>query len=271
MCHLTAEHLTYRYRHADADALHDCSFDIPRGSKVALLGANGSGKTTLMLHLNGSIRAQRGRVLLDHVGQSYTRKGLASWRRRVGLVVQDPDDMLLAGTARQDLSFGPLNLGRTDAEARDDVERIAAALSLTDVLDRPTHLLSGGQRHRVAIAAVAVMQPGLILLDEPTSGLDPAGRAEMLDLLSWLEAQGTSIVLSTHDIDLAHAWAEQVVVMDSGQIAATGDHTVLHDDALIASARLITPSVTTMWRALPTGIRPVGCPRSIADLAGGLR
>ncbi|MEQ1701775.1 MAG: ABC transporter ATP-binding protein, partial [Ilumatobacteraceae bacterium] len=238
---LAAHDLVHRYRHADTDALAGCSLDIEPGSRVALLGANGCGKTTLLLHLNGSLRPQTGTVSLDGTAQRYDRKGLAAWRREVGLVVQDPDDMLIAGTVRQEISFGPLNFGRTETEARSDVDHILDALSLSHLQAKPTHLLSGGERHRVAIAAVAVTRPCVLLLDEPTAGLDPAGVAEVLDVLDRLHLDGTSIVMSTHDIDLAYGWADHVVVMADGAVANSGGPEILHDGDTLARARLDCP------------------------------
>lgn len=267
---LSAHGLTYRYRHATVDALANCSLDIQPGSRVALLGANGSGKTTLLLHLNGSLRAQAGTVSLDGVPQRYDRKGLAAWRREVGLVVQDPDDMLIAGTVRQEISFGPLNLGRTETEARADVDRVLDALSLTDLAAKPTHLLSGGERHRVAIAAVAVTRPCVLLLDEPTAGLDPAGVSEVLDVLDRLHLDGTSIIMSTHDIDLAHGWADQVVVMADGAIATSGPASVLHDDETVRRSRLNQPAVVSLWRVLPASLRPDRCPLTVEQLAAAI-
>jgi cobalt/nickel transport system ATP-binding protein len=259
--------LTHRYRHAVDDALADCSADIEPGSRVALLGANGCGKTTLLLHLNGSLRPQAGTVSLGNDVQRHDRKGLIAWRREVGLIVQDPDDMLIAGTVRQEISFGPLNIGRGETDARRDVDQILDELSLTHLGDQPTHLLSGGERHRVAIAAVAVIRPSVLLLDEPTAGLDPLGVAEVLDVLSRLQDDGTSIVMSTHDIDLAYGWADQVVVMAAGRVIRSGEPIVLHDDTTVVTARLQHPAVLTVWRSLPDTLRPAVCPATIELLA----
>jgi cobalt/nickel transport system ATP-binding protein len=268
--HLKADGLTHRYRHSTTDALAGCSLEIEPGSRVALLGANGCGKTTLLLHLNGSLRPQAGTVSLDGVPQRYDRKGLAAWRRQVGLVVQDPDDMLIAGNVRQEISFGPLNLGRSEHDARADVDQVLDALSLAHLEATPTHLLSGGERHRVAIAAVAVTHPSVLLLDEPTAGLDPVGVAEVLDVLDRLHLDGTSIVMATHDVDLAHGWADHVVVMANGAIASSGGPEVLHDADTIRTARLQHPAVFALWHALPPALRPEVCPRTVEQLAADL-
>lgn len=268
---LEAVSLTYRYPNSDSDALSACSLAVPAGQRLALLGANGCGKTTLLLLLNGSFRPAAGEVRLDGVATSYDRAGLRRWRRQVGLVVQNPDDMLLAGTVRQELAFGLLNLGRSEDEARVAADQLLAALSLDHLRDRPTHLLSVGERHRVAIAAMAITEPAVLLLDEPTAGLDPAGVEEVLALLDRLHAAGTTIVLSTHDVDLAHRWADAVAVMAAGSVAACGSREVLHDRVLIDSARLRSPSVVTIWQSLPGDLRPSSCPGDVTALAAHLR
>lgn len=273
MSHLavTATELRYRYLKNGPLALDGCSLTIEPGSRVALLGANGSGKSTLLLHLNGSLRPESGTVSLSAEPQGYTRAALRAWRREVGLVLQDPDDMLMAGTVLQEVGFGPLNLGLSQDEARGKVEATLNELGLAHLVERPTHLLSGGEKHRVAIAAIAVMSPCVLMLDEPTAGLDPAGVSEVLDLLDRLHVSGTSIVLSTHDIDLAAAWASSIAVLHEGKVLASGKPALLSDPELIATARLRRPSVAVVWEAMPIAARPTRCPRSVEELAAWMR
>ena len=147
------------------------------------------------------------------------------------------------------------------------MDHILDALSLSHLQAKPTHLLSGGERHRVAIAAVAVTRPCVLLLDEPTAGLDPAGVAEVLDVLDRLHLDGTSIVMSTHDIDLAYGWADHVVVMADGAVANSGGPEILHDGDTLARARLDCPAVFALWHVLPTALRPDTCPRTVGQLA----
>ena len=167
---------------------------IHRGARLALLGNNGSGKSTLLLHLNGTLRPDRGEVRCDGAPLDYGRRALAALRQRVALVFQDPDDQLFAGTLAQDVSFGPLNLGLDEAATRIRVAASLAAIGLADRADLPLHMLSHGQRKRAAIAGALALQPDLLVLDEPTAGLDPAGVALLLDHLDALHAGGMTIV-----------------------------------------------------------------------------
>ena len=138
---LEARQLQYRYPGGVA-GLSGVNLAVSRGRKLALLGANGAGKTTLLLHLNGTIKPDRGEMLLCGATAKYTRAGLLAWRQQVGIVFQNPEDQLFAGSVYQDISFGPLNLGLADAEVRARVEEALAALQITEVRDRPTHMLS---------------------------------------------------------------------------------------------------------------------------------
>lgn len=203
-------------------ALSGVDFAVRPGARVALLGANGAGKTTVLLHLNGSLKPSRGTLRLGGEMAGYDRAALMRWRTRVGLVLQDPDDQLFAGTVYEDVSFGPLNLGLPEPDVRARVTFALEALGIADLAARPAHMLSFGQKRRAAIAGIVAMRPQVLLLDEPTAGLDPHGVGQLLATLDALAAAGTALVLSTHDVDLAYAWAETVALMDHGRIIAEG-------------------------------------------------
>lgn len=200
--------------------LDGLDFDVCEGRALALLGRNGSGKTTLMRLLSGGLRPRAGRLSVQGVPVSYDRKGLTRLRSTVQLVVQDPDDQLFAASVAQDVSFGPLNLGLADAEVRDRVEEALTALDIAALADRPTHLLSYGQRKRTAIAGAVAMRPRVLILDEPTAGLDPDGQERLLATLEGLRASGTTVVMATHDVDLALRWAD-----DAALLTPSGAHT----------------------------------------------
>jgi cobalt/nickel transport system ATP-binding protein len=238
---LEAQGLTYAYP-GGVPALSGLDMRVQRGRRLAILGPNGAGKTTLLLHLNGALRPVSGRVLLDGAVGGYSRADLSVWRRRVGLVLQDSDDQLFAASVAQDVSFGPLNLGLSDAEARLRVDEALAALQIADLADRPTHMLSFGQKKRVAIAGAVAMRPEILLLDEPTAGLDQQGASLLLAVLKQLQASGTTLVFTTHDVDLAWTFADDVALFKEGRVIAQGAAgDVLIDDALMEEARLKTP------------------------------
>jgi cobalt/nickel transport system ATP-binding protein len=230
---LEAQGLTYAYP-GGVPALAGLDLRIERGRRLAILGPNGAGKTTLLLHLNGTLRPASGRVLLDGAATGYSRERLSVWRRRVGLVLQDADDQLFAASVAEDVSFGPLNLGLSDEEARQRVEEALAALSIADLADRPTHMLSFGQKKRAAIAGAVAMRPEILLLDEPTAGLDQSGAALLLDVLEQLQASGTTLVFTTHDVDLAWSFADDVALFREGRVLIQGSA----DDILIDAARM---------------------------------
>ncbi|NNN34497.1 ATP-binding cassette domain-containing protein [Streptomyces sp. S3(2020)] len=193
--------------------LDGLDFAIREGRALALLGRNGSGKTTLMRLLSGGLRPRTGELTVEGRPVRHDRKGLTRLRTTVQLVVQDPDDQLFAASVAQDVSFGPLNLGLPDPEVRVRVDEALAALDITALADRPTHLLSYGQRKRTAIAGAVAMRPRVLILDEPTAGLDPDGQERLLTTLDELRASGTTVVMATHDVDLALRWADDAVLL----------------------------------------------------------
>jgi cobalt/nickel transport system ATP-binding protein len=225
-------------------ALAGLDLTIAKGRRLAILGVNGSGKTSLLLHLNGTLRPQTGHVLLDGKPIGYSRAELAALRRRVGLVLQDADDQLFAASVAEDVSFGPLNLGLDEAETRTRVRDALEALRIADLADRPTHMLSFGQKKRAAIAGAVAMRPEALLLDEPTAGLDQHGVEGLLDVLRKLHADGATLVFTTHDVDLAFAFADDVALFDEGKVIRQGPTIdVLADEAAMAAARLQRPFV----------------------------
>ncbi|MEI6557674.1 MAG: ATP-binding cassette domain-containing protein [Rhodospirillaceae bacterium] len=246
-------------------ALDGLSLTVPRGCRLAVLGANGCGKTTLFLHLNGSLQPGRGRIDLDGVPVSYRRAALLGWRSRVGLVLQDPDDQLFAATVAEDVSFGPLNLGLGEAEVRTRVADALAAVGIEALAARPTHMLSYGQKRRVTLAGVLAMRPEVVLMDEPTAGLDAGGAALLLTALEALNASGTTLVFSTHDIDFAHGWADRVAVLAGGRCLGEGaPAAVLADAGLLARAGLRRPLMVEIAEA--AGLPPGGRDAILAGL-----
>lgn len=247
---LAARGLEYAYP-GRIVALRGLDLTIEKGRKLAILGANGSGKTTLLLHLNGTFRPTQGQILLDGLPAAYDRRAIDRWRRRVGLVLQDPDDQLFATTVGQDVSFGPLNLGLSEAEARLRVGEALEALGIAALAARATHTLSFGQKKRVAIAGILAMRPDILILDEPTAGLDPLGVTHLLAVLQQLHDAGTTLVFSTHDVELAYAWADQVAIFHEGSVLEQGEPSaVLGRPALLQQAGLQAPLLLELAQLL---------------------
>ena len=233
--------LTYAYP-GGIMALDSLSLAIARGRKLAVLGPNGAGKSTLLLHLNGTLRPLSGEVRLNGQTARYSRAGLAAWRRAVGLILQEPDDQLFAASVAEDVSFGPLNLGLDEAETRSRVEEALAALGIAALAERATHMLSFGQKKRVAIAGAIAMRPEVLLLDEPVAGLDHQGAKRLLEALGRLADGGTTLAFTTHDVDLAWDFADDVALFNHGKVVRHGPAAeVLADRDALAAAGLEPP------------------------------
>ena len=233
---LRVESLSYTYPDG-RQALHEVSLRVEPGERVALLGPNGAGKTTLALHLDGILLAQRGTVQV--AGAIVDRGSLPEVRRRVQLVFQDPDDQLFSPTVRDDVAFGPANLGLRGAELDARVADALAAVGMADHAHLPPHHLSFGQRRRVAIATVLAMRPDVLVLDEPTSNLDPAGRRELGEILDLLDA---ALLVATHDLPFALWLCPRAVVLDEGRVVADGPtRDLLADQSLMSAHRLELP------------------------------
>ncbi len=263
------------FRYPDGNAgLAGCSLTIARGSRNALIGANGAGKTTLFQHANGLLKPQQGVVRYAGQPVDYSRAGLRALRGEVGLVFQNPDQQLFSASVREDVSFGPLNLGLDMAIVRERVEQALQAVSMAPFADRPVHNLSFGQKKRVCIAGVLAMQPRLLILDEPMAGLDHAMRAELLAVLDGLHAQGITLLLATHDIDFAYRWADRIHLMAGGRCTAAFDAAALPDNAdALAAARLPMPGLVELHRLLvarkllPTDSQPRAMGELISQLS----
>jgi cobalt/nickel transport system ATP-binding protein len=218
-------------------ALHGVDLHVHRGERVALLGPNGAGKTTLVLHLNGILMPGLGSVTVS--GLPVAKDNLLEIRRRVGIVFQDPDDQLFMGSVRDDVAFGPMNLGLRGAELDRRVAEALEAVGMAAYADRPPHHLSYGQRRRVAVATVLAMQPEILVLDEPSSNLDPASRRELAEILKALDV---TVLLVTHDLPYALELCPRSVILSGGVVVADGPTPdILTDQELMASHRLELP------------------------------
>jgi cobalt/nickel transport system ATP-binding protein len=236
---LEVQGLAYAYPDG-TQALFGVDVTIGRGERVALLGPNGAGKTTLVLHLNGILHGGLGTVRVGGLPVDPSdRKTLREIRRRVGIVFQDPDDQLFMPTVREDVAFGPANLGLRGAELDRRVEHALRRVGMLDAADRPPQHLSFGQRRRVAVATVLAMEPEILVLDEPSSNLDPASRRELAEILLSLDV---TVLMVTHDLPYAAQLCPRALILSDGVIAADGPTAeVLGDPGLLAAHRLELP------------------------------
>ncbi len=267
MSFINAENVTFRYSTDDPlslkEALSGVSLAVEKGEFVALLGHNGCGKSTLAKHFNAMLLPTGGKVYVD--GMDTADEELKyEIRRRVGLVLQNPDNQLVASIVEEDVAFGPENLGVPPKEIRRRVDDGLKAVEMYDYRLAAPYKLSGGQKQRVAIAGIIAMQPECIVLDEPTAMLDPRGRAEVLDTIHSLNRElGITIVLITHYMDEA-VTADRVVVMDSGRILTEGTpREVFSKVELLKQHHLDVPQATELCYRL----RACGCdaPLGILD------
>ncbi|MDA3022867.1 MAG: ABC transporter ATP-binding protein [Actinomycetota bacterium] len=218
-------------------ALFGVNLEIAKGERVALLGPNGAGKTTLVLHLNGLLAGGVGSV--EVAGLAVEKQNFPEIRRRVGVVFQDPDDQLFMPTVRDDVAFGPANMGLTGADLATRVDEALEQVAMSEYGDRPPHHLSFGQRRRVAVATVLAMHPEILVLDEPSSNLDPASRRELADILRDLDI---TLFMVTHDLPYALELCPRSVVLSEGVVVADGPtRNILLNDELMRANRLELP------------------------------
>ena len=228
-----AVNLAYTYPDGTV-GLEDASMDVAEGERVVVLGPNGSGKTTLLLLLDGLVQPRKGVVRV--FGEELSARNADRLRRRMALVFQDPDDQLFCPTVREDIAFGPVQLGLPEEEVEDRVSWAAGLLGVEHLLDRPPFRLSGGEKKRAAIAAAMALRPSILMLDEPTSSMDAESCESLAStLLSMNRSLGTTIVFATQDLWLAYEVAEKIVLLDKNKrVAAQGAA-----DEILADRRLL--------------------------------
>ncbi|MDD1687314.1 ATP-binding cassette domain-containing protein [Methanoregula sp.] len=270
MSHIVLEARDVRYRYPRGrEAICGISFHFRRGEKIALVGPNGAGKSTLLQMFNGMIRPDSGMMLFDNVPMQYDTASLRRIRRKVGFVLQNPDRQIIAPTVYQDVAFGPTNLGYSEAEVREAVATALRHVGLVGFERRPPHQLSGGEKKRVAIAGVLAMDPDVLVFDEPTSGLDPSGSEDLMELLDELNHDGKTIVISTHDVELAYPWADRAILLADGQIIKEDVPDVAFGNTLfVRMAHLSVPTLLELSAELAKrGFTiPERKPRSVLDM-----
>lgn len=235
-------------------ALANVSLGFDKGDRIALLGTNGSGKTTLLNHLNGILKPTSGKIYFEDKPIEYSGKALLELRRRVGFVFQDPNDQLFAPTVKQDVAFGPLNLGQSPEQVKKLVDDALETVGMVEFKEKPPHFLSLGQKKRVALAGVLAMQPEVIIMDEPTSNLDPKATSEILHLLLQLNKEkNITMLLATHDVDMVPLFANKIYILNKGKLVFEGTpKETFSNGELIRRVNLRSPRITHLFEVLKT-------------------
>jgi energy-coupling factor transporter ATP-binding protein EcfA2/energy-coupling factor transporter transmembrane protein EcfT len=231
-------------------SLKSVSMTVEKGEVVALCGPNGAGKTTLLKLIAGLAPPCGGEVF--HFGRKLDRKGRREAFRRTGILFQDPNDQLFCTHVRADIAYGPANLGLASPEIDRLINTAMELMEVSHLADRPIHRLSHGEMKRVGLAGLIAMRPPLLLLDEPTVSLDPASARHLIDIIRHLNSHhGYTLVIVTHDINLAADIAKRIIILNNGEIMADGPaRQIFTDMDLLGSARLEPPILTRLFQQL---------------------
>ncbi len=266
------EYITQNEDDIVIQAVKGVSMSIEQGQFVVVLGRNGSGKSTLARLLNGLLIPRKGTVVIDGID---TRNDELVWevRKTLGLVLQNPDNQIVATTVEEDVAFGPENLGIPPVEIRNRVDESLRMVDMEEYSEYSPHMLSGGQKQRIAIAGILAMEPKCIVLDEATSMLDPHGRKEVMDVLKILNREkGITIVLITHHMEEA-VEADQVMVMEGGRLALTGTPRQIFENVeQIRRAGLDVPQITALaYNLKKSGVRIDKLPLNLEEMINTIK
>ncbi len=212
--------LTYFYEDGTM-ALEDVNIDLNKGRKVGIIGSNGSGKSTLFLNMIGILKPKKGRVSYKGKSIEYNKKYLREYRSEVNIVFQDPDKQIFYSNVYDDVAFALRNMGYEEDEISRRVDKVLKRVGAYDFKEKPIHFLSYGQKKRIAIAGVLVMDGNTILFDEPTSGLDPVMTREIINIIEDI-SEGKNIAISSHDMNLIYELCDYIYVLNNGKVIAEG-------------------------------------------------
>ena len=254
---ITVENVSFRYP-GGPEVLHDLDLEIKDGEFVAIMGENGAGKTTLVKMFNGLLKPNEGRVLLD--GVSTRDRSVAQLSRNVGLIFQNPDHQLFAESVAQELSFSLKNFGFKDDVIERRVRKLLTTLDLDRYENSSPFVLSGGERKRVALAAILVWDPKHVIMDEPTIGQDYLQKDRLRNFIIQLISQGKTVVIVSHDIEFVAECKPRTVFLSRGRVIADGPATeTLTNRSVVEQASLVVPQIATLMTRLgdldpPSGI-----------------
>lgn len=230
-------------------ALDGVSLEIGGGEVVAIMGENGAGKTTLIKHMNGLLKPSRGRVLVDGVD---TRKAtVAELSRRVGIVFQNAEDMFFSGSVWEEIAFALRNFGYPEDVVERRVEWALRFMELDEYRDRSPFLLSGGEKKRLALAVILAWSPDVIALDEPTVGQDQLQKEKMIEVIRLLNAQGKTVVISSHDVEFVAELRPRIILMSRGRVVEDGKaEEILTKVELLEKCSLLPPQIVQLTSKL---------------------
>ncbi len=234
---------------AGVSALTGVSLEIRQGERVAILGPNGSGKSTLILLIAGLLMPSKGEIKV--FGQPTGAKDFQKFRSRIGVVFQDPDDQLFTPSVIEDVEYGPKNLKLPEEDIKARSAHVLDKMGIEHLKERPPHRLSFGEKKKVSLATALVLKPELLILDEPTANLDLVSRRGLIDTLNELNRAGTTIIVSTHDVEALPELADRVIVISHGSLLGEGEmHEVLANEKLLESSGLELPTVAELFTQL---------------------
>ena len=246
---LKTKDLTYMYEDGTV-ALKNVNIDLSKGKVIGIIGSNGSGKSTLFLNMIGILKPKSGKILYDDNLIQYNKRFLREYRKQVNIVFQDPDKQIFYSNVYDDVAFALRNLGFDEDEISNRVERTLKRVGAYDLKDKPVHFLSYGQKKRIAIAGVLVMDSNTLLFDEPTSGLDPIMTREIVSIIEDISREKT-IALSSHDMNLIYEICDYIYVLKSGEVIGEGTVTeVFTKESILKEAGLDEPWLVRIHKNL---------------------
>ena len=262
---IRVEDLTHIYN-PDSDpvrAINNIEINIEKGSNTVILGENGSGKTTLVKHFNGLLKPTSGNVIVD--GDNTKDNSIAEMSEKVGFVFQNPEHQIFEKNVLEEIKFGPNNL---DIDVGDRIDEILRLMDIEEYKERSPHNLSGGEKQRLAIASILIMDPDYLVLDEPTTGLDLKGMNRILNIIDELKNRDKTVITVTHDLELAKH-AEEVLVLKNGEIKMKGNPEEILGSEKLEYYGLRSPDEVTLSKEL--GIKPKLTPKEIVESIKGGR
>lgn len=262
---LECKNLYFSYSDNDNYALKNVNLSIKQGQKIALMGANGSGKSTFFLCCAGILKPCKGNLFFHNEKIKYDRKNLLNLRSKIGIVFQEPDNQLFCASVYEEISFGVLNLGFSEEETRLKVDNIIKTLNIQNFCEKPTHALSGGQKKQVAIADILVMSPEIIIFDEPAAALDPKHIKIVREIIDKLTENGLTVIMSTHDVDYAYEWADEIILFDNGEVIMQAKPIdIFTNNTVLDKTNLEKPTVIKLFESINDN--KINYPKNLKEL-----